>query len=439
MLATYLRTLRAFSRNVRLYLLTTALLGFAIDGGVYTVLFNLYLLRLGFGAEYIGQVNSAGLLAFALCSMPSGALGNRYGNRRMMVLGLLFLLGGGIALPGSELLPPAWLGWGILAAFVACYVGLALYFVNSVPFVMDITTPEERNHVFSMQMALLALAAFSGALVGGMLPRLTALWLGITLQQPTPYRMPLLFAAALMVVALWAILRTRPALESVPDALLATQTDGNEATARPSAPAPAPHWGWQTAVPLTLVLLSIVRFFQVAGLGTVSTFFNVYLDTELHVATAQIGLLSALARLMAVPAALLTPLVAARWGAPRTVIWASAGTTLSLLPLALISFWGAAGLGFMGVTAFSSMRYPIFLVYSMSLVPASWRSTLSGAGEAAGGLGFATMALVGGYLIEAQSYTVLFLSGAGLTVVGTLLFYLWFVAPQRRRLAAPVA
>jgi predicted MFS family arabinose efflux permease len=191
--------------------------------------------------------------------------------------------------------------------------------------------------------------------------------------------------------------------------------------------------GAQAGVILTLVLLSTVRFFQVGGIGSASTFFNVYMDTELNIATGQIGVVAAVARLMGVPAALITPLLVARWGAPRTVVGASAMTALSMLPLALLPYWGAAGLGYVGVTALSSMRYPAFLVYSMELVPAHWRGTLAGAGEMSGGLSFALMALVGGYMIEAQGFTALFMTGAVLATVGTLLFYVWFMLPRAKR------
>ncbi|RIK47463.1 MAG: hypothetical protein DCC57_14365 [Chloroflexi bacterium] len=427
MLANYVGTLRRFNRNVRFYLLATSLLGFAIDGGVYSVIFNLYLLRLGFGPEFIGQVNSVGLLTFALSSLPSGAVGARFGNRRMMVVGLVCMVVGGFGLPLAQLAPVGQIGPVILGAYALLYLGLALYFVNSVPLVMDIAAAEERTHAFSMQTALLALAAFSGALIGGFLPRLFAALMGMTLHQPAPYRLPLVFAAALMVPAVWAILSIR-----------------HEATAdgdMPSAAAGAAHAGGlrgaETGVILTLVLLSTVRFFQVGGIGSASTFFNVYMDAELSVATGQIGMLAAVARLMGVPAALLTPVLVARWGAPRAVLGASTMTALSMLPLALIPHWGAAGLGYVGVTALSSIRYPAFLIYSMELVPPNWRGTLAGAGEMSGGLSFALMAFVGGYLIEAQGFTALFLTGAVLATVGTLLFYLWFMLPRARRAVVP--
>lgn len=426
MVANYVGTLRRFNRNVRFYLLATALLGFAIDGGVYSVIFNLYLLRLGFGPEFIGQVNSVGLLTFALSSLPSGAVGARFGNRRMMVVGLVCMVVGGFGLPLAQLAPPGLIGPVIMGAYALLYLGLALYFVNSVPLVMDIAAPEERTHAFSMQTALLALAAFSGALIGGFLPRLFAALMGMTLHQPAPYRLPLVFAAVLMAPAVWAILSIR-------------QDAAPEESAPPAAARAGELRGAGTGVILTLALLSTVRFFQVGGIGSASTFFNVYMDTELNVATGQIGVLAAVARLMGVPAALLTPVLVARWGAPRSVLGASTMTALSMLPLALIPHWGAAGLGYVGVTALSSIRYPAYLIYSMELVPPTWRGTLAGAGEMSGGLSFALMAFVGGYLIEAQGFSTLFLTGAVLATVGTLLFYLWFMLPRARRAVVPTA
>ncbi len=428
MFANYLRTLRKFNRNVRFYLLATSLLGFAIDGGVYSVIFNLYLLRLGFGPEFIGQANSIGLLTFALSSLPAGTLGAWWGNRRMMLVGLVCMVAGGFGLPLAEFVPGTWMGPTIVVSFATLYLGLALYFVNSVPFVMDITGVEERSHAFSMQAALLALAAFSGALIGGFLPRLFAEFMGSTLQQPAPYRLPLIFAAALMIPAVWAIGSTRSQAES--DGETAREPAAQTSTGSLKG-------GAEAGIVMVLVLLSVVRFFQVGAIGSSSTFFNVYMDTELQVATAQIGMIAAAARLMGVPAALITPVLMSRWGAPRTVVVASALASASMLPLALLPHWSAAGLGYIGVTALASVRYPAYLVYSMELVPANWRGTLAGAGEMSGGLSFALVALVGGYLIESQGFGVLFLSGAGLAAIGTLLFYLWFVLPHAKRAPVP--
>ncbi|MFQ5794339.1 MAG: MFS transporter [Candidatus Bipolaricaulia bacterium] len=101
----YLHTLRLFSRDVRLYLITTVLLGFTIFGGIYSVLLNLYLLRLGYGPEFVGLFNAVGLLTFAVFSLPAGALGGRWGSRRTLIAGLgLTSVGLGV-LPLAEFIP----------------------------------------------------------------------------------------------------------------------------------------------------------------------------------------------------------------------------------------------------------------------------------------------------------------------------------------------
>ena len=87
MLTAYFQKLRLFNRNVWLYLITWALIGFSYSG-IFLVVFNLYLLRLGYGPEFVGLVNGVGLFAMALSSLPAGVLGKRWGSRRMMILGM---------------------------------------------------------------------------------------------------------------------------------------------------------------------------------------------------------------------------------------------------------------------------------------------------------------------------------------------------------------
>jgi predicted MFS family arabinose efflux permease len=116
----------------------------------------------------------------------------------------------------------------------------------------------------------------------------------------------------------------------------------------------------------------------------------------------------------------------ARWGNRTTIVWGSLGIALSLLPLALIPHWSAAGLGFMGVTALYSMTTAPLRVFSQEITPPRWRATMSGAVMTGGGLSISAMAFGGGHLIAALGYSGLFLTGAGLTVAGALLFWACF-------------
>ena len=53
-----------FSRDVRLYLTANALFGFVLFGGIYPLLYNLYLLRLGYNTEFVGLANATGGTVF---------------------------------------------------------------------------------------------------------------------------------------------------------------------------------------------------------------------------------------------------------------------------------------------------------------------------------------------------------------------------------------
>ena len=86
-MTSYLRTLRLFNRNVRLYLLVAGLMGLTVYGGINAVVFNLYVIRLGYGPEFVGMLNASSWLALAVFSLPAGRLGRRFGPRRLMIGG----------------------------------------------------------------------------------------------------------------------------------------------------------------------------------------------------------------------------------------------------------------------------------------------------------------------------------------------------------------
>ncbi|NJM05947.1 MFS transporter [Candidatus Gracilibacteria bacterium] len=170
---------------------------------------------------------------------------------------------------------------------------------------------------------------------------------------------------------------------------------------------------------------------QVSGLAATSNFFNLYLDSELAVPTAQIGMLMALGRLVAVPAALSTAALTHRFGDRSVVIGASLATAISMLPIALIPHWGAASLSFMAVISVSWIRYAASIVFFLNLVPPRSRAVVSGVTEMAAGICFTALTFGGGYIIVYLGYQTLFLLGAGLTALSALLFWLLF----RKRVA----
>jgi len=430
MLTSYLSTLRSFDGNVRRYLVAISLIGFTVDGGVSTVVLNLFLLRLGFGPDVIGEINSVGLIAFACSSLLAGALGHRLSNRRSMVLGLGILMAANLLLPLVELTPPAgWRAW-LTGTVILSHVGIATYFVNTAPYLMAAATPAQRNHAISIQSALIALSAFAGALIGGALPVLCASLLGLDLAQAAPYRYTLLFAALTISVGILALLRAGDVEERTP--LPPIPRRWYASTWRVPRLRLAQLRQIRNGVAGLLAMIALIRILQVTGVAVTMPFFNIYLDTGLSTPTTQIGLVTGLARLVSVPMILLIPLLAARWSNQRVAFWASLGTALFVLPVALFPTLGAAGIGYMGIMASSAIRYTTFMIFTMELVQPKHRSLLSGLGEMTAGLSFAIMSWWGGYLIVNQGFEALFLVGATGTLLGTLLYWAYFGLQPRR-------
>jgi MFS family permease len=410
MVRTYPDALRSLSPSVRLYLASTALMSFTIYGGIYATLLNLYLLRLGYGPDFIGWVHALAALGYAIFCLLAGALGGRYGTRPMLILGLSLMVVAYGLLPLGEFLPaavqPSWL----VTTNLLGYLGIASYFVNGPPFLMSATNESQRNHAFSLRIALDPIAFSAGGLAGGFLPGVFARAMGAAPIGPAPYRASLLLAVLLLVPGVFALLHTRSSR--------AERVERLRVTARGATP-----YG-------LIAFVALVVLLRYAGRATVKTFFNVYLDDGLHLGPAQIGTLSAAGQALSIPAVLAAPSLMARWGKERTLVLSLLGMALAQLPLALLPHWTAAGISFMVITALFSITTVTIRIYSQEVVAPPHRSAMSSGSMMAEGLIGFGMALGGGYAIVALGYPAIFLTSAGLTAAGGLVFWSCFRVPR---------
>jgi hypothetical protein len=403
--------IRGFNHSVLLWLLTWALAAFGYFG-LQGLLFNLYLLRLGFGPEFIGLLVGSGQLVWALAALPAAAIGRRVGLRPAM-LGAFTLLGAAFGfLLLVEALPRAlWELW-LFSCWAVFWIGAALVTVNNVPYALIIVDEEGRNAVFPVQGAVIAVMTFAGSLAAGAMPGLMVAWTGGSLADAAPYRtalylVPLLFLVCVVVLASGR----RAAL---------TEKSKQEVVATPRR------------LGMLLILGGIVLL-QSAAEGPLRAFFNVYLDRGLGVPTDQIGGIIGLAQLLPVAGALLTVNLLARWGAARTLALVSIGTAVALLPLAGFPVWGIAAFGFMGVMTMAAVHGSARNVFSQELVAPEWRTTTAAMLTIGTALGWASTAVAGGFVIATVGFGGLFALSAGLAVGAAALAW----AIHRMRVSRP--
>ena len=404
-----------FDRDIRRHLVNSAILALTIDGGINTVLFNLYLLRLGYGTELIGIVNAVGMGVFAVACVPVGRLSERFGLLRIMRLGMLLVFAGTLFVPLTGWMP-VWVQSPMLVfSAILSNTGLACYFVSTAPYLGALSSLQQRTSVFSTQSATFAVFGFVGSLVGGNLPPLLAR-LGVgDLTQPLPYLWTLWLIPLLLLIPVYIVWQMR-------DADMADTESALPATGISTASASATR-----AAFLMIGLFGLIRFLQVGGVSSMQTFFNVYMDRELHISTATIGTIQAIAKLLGVPAALSIPWLTRKIGAVGAVIGALAIAALGILPLAWIPVWWVAAGGYILVWLSTPVRYAAYMVYIMSRTPSRLHGTLNGTQEGLAGLSFALIALVGGYMIQALGYSLLFTLSAVIMLIGAAILagYEW--------------
>ena len=78
-----------FHQNVYLVYVSTFVVGFLWLGGVYNVLVNLLVVRMGFGPEFVGLVNGSIAIAFSLGSLCAPALRLRFPTLLLIRVGTI--------------------------------------------------------------------------------------------------------------------------------------------------------------------------------------------------------------------------------------------------------------------------------------------------------------------------------------------------------------
>lgn len=381
------------------------LVSFTLDGGIYAVVYNLFVLRLGYGPDFVGLLASVSLVGFTLAGAVAGPLGDRVGSRRMMLFGLGAMAVGLGLMPLTASAPTEYQSFALIALFSAANMGLAVFFVNASPYISAVAAPSVLERAFAYQTALWAFCAFLGSLVGGFLPAPLAAALGWSLADPAPYAVPMIVAGIGMAAAFTAILFTQNAAPH------------------------AAHGKAEKAAAFSLAIiavLGVVRFFHAGTIGAILPFFNIYMDSALQAPTAQIGLVTASGRLLAAALALLTTVAARRWGNRNVVTWGSVLMSLAVVPMILIPDAVAASFGFISVASLSSMRYAAFLTFAMKAVPAHRRGLLAGVSETSVGISFALTAFLGGQIITRLGYPPLFTIGCIMGLIGSGIFWVYF-------------
>jgi MFS family permease len=280
---------------------------------------------------------------------------------------------------------------------------------------MIVTTPQNRNRAYALSSVLRGVGTLGGTIVGGLLPSLFVLLIGGTVEEPAPYRYALWVGALLAIGGIIPILRMSRPARTVERVQQADDTVG------------FPIW------PMALLILHV--YLGNSSSAICQNFCSAYMDTNLQLSTAAIGIITGAGQFVAMFSPLIAPRLAARFGNGWILMMTTLGAALSLLPLIygvnwLGVNWFGAGIGRLGILALSAMWMPALQVYQMEMVASRWRSLAYGILSMGMSLTFTSVSIAGGYIATEWGYQPLFLLGMALSSAGSLL--MWGMMRMRR-------
>lgn len=414
----YIGKMRLFSRNARLFMVHVV--GMDVIFGTWTVLFNLYLLAVGLDIAFIGLRILLAAIASALFAIPAGLISDRIGRK------LSFILGDGmgavmslIAISTTD--PTLLLATGVIGGAFG-----ALHGVAEPAFMAENSENFERVHLFSVSDGTRTAAAIIGSALAGLVP---LMFIGAD----QAAKIELYRTVAYIGIGGW--------FASLIPAVMLRQiaTPQLESRGLRSLFAGVKHPDRIFRLTLPEVLLGL-------GAGFALPLLNVFFKQNLGSPEVEIGATFAAGQAFLVVGAFLAPLVVARLGKVRAVVF----TRLAAIPfIVLIAFspdvGGAigsvltiAGLAHIARITFSNMASPVRSAFAMEILDPGERGTQVGLQLALSSALSGLASFIGAQLMNAGDFQTPFFLMAGCALIANLLFWQFFARQEEKLTPIPV-
>jgi predicted MFS family arabinose efflux permease len=380
--------------------------------GFLSIVFVLYLVRLGLGGPAIGLLLALTLLGDAGISLWITTRADRVGRRRMLLAGAGLMAAGGLAFlltRRPELL------------MLAAIIGVISPSGNEIgPFLSieqaalsQLVSDQQRTRVFAWYNLAGSAATALGALAGGWLTRFAQLR---GTSELASYRMVLVCYAAAGVVLAVLFTRLSPAVETTASA--------------PRGPG-GTRFGLHRSGPVVARLSALFALDAFAGGFVLQSVIAYWFHIRFGASTAALGSLFFGANLLAAASALLAHRIAARVGLVNTMVFTHLPSNVLLILVPFMPTMATAMAVLLVRFAISQMDVPTRQSYTMAVVSPDERAAAAGVTSIARSLGAGVAPVIGGAFLLTGSGAPFFVAG-GLKIVYDLLLYRAF-----RRMPAP--
>jgi MFS family permease len=390
----------AFKPNARLYLLNVIVTGAVM--GVFRLLFNFYVLSLGFDEALLGNLITTSSFVALIVALPMGYLADTLGRKGALLIS-------GALLSVSILAMAIWqtetmfYSMNILSGIAQSLAG-----VTMAPFLMENSDEKERTYLFSFGQGLQMTMASVGSWIGGYLPT----WLGQA--QGASATSSLAYGNSIFIMGIGAgiaiiplIFLKAPKLERSQRAIFAP-------------------FQYAAKQPLLLTKLILPMLLTSIGAGLIMPFMNVFFRVVHEQPDPVIGTLFAWGSLAMGIGLLLAPPLAERTGKIQLVVISQA---LSIPFLILLGFspifWVGAATYYIRV-ALMNMSSPVYQTFIMEHVDPSARATVASLTSMAWNFGWAFSPTISGWLQVRYGFGPPFIGTIILYTIAVFMYWLFF-------------
>lgn len=398
-LNTYVERIRAFSPNARKYLLSIIIYGTVI--GVYRLLFNFYILSLGYDEALLGNLVTAGNVTSLVMAFPMGYLADLIGRKASLISGFLVT---GLSIMMMVLFPsvPMFIVMNILMG-----ASQGLVAVTSGPFLMENSGEKERTYLFSFNSGLSMVANSIGNWIGGYMPTWFGSWLGVSATNARAY------AWSMGIIVIGVVL-----------ALIPFSTLSNKRLPDSERSVFAPI-SFMKKHPRSLGKLILPMLITSIGAGLIMPFMNVFFRNVHQLSDSTIGVMFAWGSLAMAAGLLIAPPLAEKYGKIQVVVITQALSIPFLFMLGFGSF-GISATAYYIRIALMNMSSPIYSTFMMEQVDPNSRAMVASLANMAHNLGWAFSPTISGYLQVRYGFGPAFWLTIILYLVSIALYYFFF-------------
>jgi MFS family permease len=371
--------------------------------GLYSVSLPIYLKRAGYDELFIGFVLTLTGLVAVLLVVPFGLLADRFGRKRLMMIGAVANVASGAILAAPIVAPTLsghsalFLGFAVVAGFAE-----AAFFSTWGALLADSAPAARRTAVFGLSFFFSQLAGGGGNVLGSLADYTFTASLA---NLETAYGMAFGITAVIAALALFFLRAARV----------------HEELAAEGAPAFRLPRKSRGIIGKFLASNLIIGF----GAGIVIPLFTLWFFLRFGLAETFTGPLLGISAVVNAFAFLVAPAIADRYGFVRTIVSVSGVATVLLVLIPIVPDLLVVGILFVVRNALMNMTWPVSTAFLMNTVDASERSAASAVTGAAFRLPFAVSTTIGGALLGIDLSLPFFITGM-FYAIGVATFWAFF-------------